>query len=137
MQYVMGYIETQTENILSKAIKRFAKDSDKKPSDIQIIIQKTGVDILRYSLFRNYKRVKNLDYLDILGMKIDLLGTQESAKIYIGACISKYAKELNCKEIDIQLIIYSKDNDNAKPSISLYKEWNFVQFIKLSEIFEN
>ena len=115
------YIIEQIRSKFQKALINFAKESDLKPAEIQIVINAEDNDfVLRYTLLNKYDFKKTITFLEILNVDIDFLGYEQMVILFLESTFKTLAKENGCEINEISIMIYTND-DEIKLLVCLYK----------------
>ena len=112
-------IVTQTKSLMRNAIIRYANENKTPNSESQILICSDDAECLpTYKVMADFKPQKNVTFSDLLNVKVDFLGREFIATTFIKNCIKRLTKENNCNPTDINVVIYS--NDDEVNEIRLY-----------------
>ena len=122
---------TMLETYLDKIFKGMAKKTNMKENDV-FIGAKVLYDETFFCAYKNENGEKKafdkcFNPLKYMGTKIDLSGMIELSKMFLGAKIPQYAKELECDSSDVEILIIK----NGQYKGELLKNNIFVKNIDL------
>ena len=136
-------IKDHVENVMKKALLRFADKEDAKANDISFYIHTKSND-LKPLYFYSAKgvialengEIKELRFTrDFLGKKIDLLGISFLADNFLTKYFAKISEEHNKDPKSMYVMITSADSECENLIIAIYHEQEELKQIKLDEIF--
>ena len=124
------------KGIMLGGIKNFAKQLDVSPNRVQLLIFTETEDANpQYKVCVDGKSVRVVDFNEVLGVKIDLLGRQAMAKPFISQKMMGIANEQSTYPQNIYIFIYPKDDVNDVGLIS-YKNKQVISKFQLEELFK-
>lgn len=126
-------VDSIVEGTMRKAILRFAKKDNNEANNHQILI---GYD--PHYLAPKYKHLtigssRDVSFLEILGVKFDLLNREMLVAQFIGKTFQRYATEYETLPQNIFVIIALKSDDD-EIELSLYKGNEFKKTIDLEQL---
>ena len=133
-------IITQTKDVMRNAIIRFAEENEIDNTESQIMICSDDPECLpSYKVLKSYKPQKDITFKELLNVKVDFLGREIIATPFIKNCIKRLTKENSCTYKDINVVVYSKDQEcknikmylfvNHKPTKELTFDYLFGEDI--------
>ena len=127
-------IDSIVESTMSKAILRFAKDSNSDCSEHQILIAfNTQTEAPKYKHLMIGGITKDISFLEILGLKFDLLNREIIVGQFISKTFLRYSKEYECLPQNIFVLLSLPDEDEDV-ILSLYKGKDFIKEIDLEQL---
>ena len=99
-------IDSIVESTMRKAILRFAKDSNSECSEHQILIAfnaETGTPKYKHLMIGGIS--KEIPFLEILGLKFDLLNREMIVSQFISKTFVRYSKEYECLPQNIFVLL--------------------------------
>jgi hypothetical protein len=128
-------IDSIVENTMQKAIMRFAKESNSEPTEHQIMISYNAeLDCPRYKHLMIGGGATEVTFLQILGLKFDLMQRELLVKDFITKTIHRFAKELSVEPTKVFVIISLNKEDNDFVVLHLYSGKNFIKEISLEQL---
>jgi hypothetical protein len=127
-------IDSIVESTMRKAILRFAKDSNSECSEHQILIAfnaETGTPKYKHLMIGGIS--KEIPFLEILGLKFDLLNREMIVAQFISKTFVRYSKEYECLPQNI-FVLLSLPNEDEDIILSLYKGNTFIKEIDLEQL---
>lgn len=114
-------IVTQTKTMMRNAIMRYANENETANSKSQILICSEDAECIpSYKILADYKPQKSVTFSDLLNVKIDFLGREIIATLFIKNCIKRLTRENDCSPHDINVVIYGKDDDLKDINVYLF-----------------
>ena len=103
---MVDFIASQFREISKKAIIRFSSSYNTTPQNVQISFSLTPKVVeteegksmdynVVYRMYNNYKKVEDVTFLNILGVKIDFKGYSVYAPPFIKKTLLRFANELS------------------------------------------
>ena len=127
-------IDSIVESTMRKAILRFAKNSNSECSEHQILIAfnaETGTPKYKHLMIGGIS--KEIPFLEILGLKFDLLNREMIVAQFISKTFIRYSKEYECLPQNI-FVLLSLPNEDEDIILSLYKGNTFIKEIDLEQL---
>jgi hypothetical protein len=100
----MSFIVSQTRQIMSRAIERYAKERGAQPEAMQLLM-KMKDDGVGYFLMRDYRLEKELTIMDILGVRVDFKGYSLIAPQFIRQSLERMVGQYNVSAGDLSVIV--------------------------------
>ena len=88
-----------------------------------------------YRMYNNYKKVEDVTFLNILGVKIDFKGYSVYAPPFIKKTLLRFANELSSDNQNVFVMLYLTDENDLQ--LSLYNLGEYVKNFDLEELFTN
>ena len=133
---MIDFIQTETKKIMYNCIKKYAEREKKEISSVQLIL---GLDENgnTYTLCEEYKPKKELDILEVLGVKIDFLGYSRLAPPFILKSLVRFSTEFNFPLENSKVMCIASENDKGKPDVLLfvYNKNAYVETITFADLF--
>lgn len=105
----MGMIKTIAKNTFRKIFKNLALDEELNcpVEEVQIVISFENGEH-RYDVYKNFKRVKQIQLDNYVGAVVDFTGGTSVIETTIAQSGAKYAKECNGRVDDISIVMRNK-----------------------------
>jgi hypothetical protein len=131
-------LTTQTRNIMAKAIKNFADEGKVDNTEIQILISTDDEENCtpKYQVLKKNKPFKEITFNDILNVKVDFLGREMIASPFIANTIKRLAKEQECVNLDINVLIYTHDSKAEDILLYVFKKTEPLKKLTFEYLFE-
>jgi len=111
-------IVAQTKKIMTKAIDRYAEVYGVDKSNVQLMIRPKNNEFApTYDICKEYRKVEEVTFSQILNIKLDFLGREMIATPFIKNSLVRMSKETQTNWKDINVIIYY---NNTKDDILMY-----------------
>jgi len=128
-------IDTLVENTMKKAIIRFAKESNSEPTEHQILITYNAEqDCPKYKHLSIGGFSKEISFLEILGLKFDLMQRELIVKDFINKTLHRFAKDQNSEASKMFVILSLNEQDLDEVKLHLYCGKNFIKEINLEQL---
>lgn len=133
---MIDFIQSETKKIMYNCIKRHAEREKKEISSVQLVL---GLDENgnTYTVCEEYKPQKELDILEVLGVKIDFLGYSRLAPPFILKSLVRFSKEHDFLLENSKVMCIASENDKGKPDVLLfvYNKNAYVETITFADLF--
>ena len=114
-------IITQTKSVMANALMRYANENNTDYTQSQILICSDSPECTpSYKILKNHKILKDVTFNDLLNVKIDFLGRELVATPFIKNCIKRITKENSCNFNEVNVLVYSKDQECKKIKLYLF-----------------
>lgn len=124
----------KVKNTLRNGIDRFAKEAGLTEEDVQFLIEielSEDSGTVVYYLLHQYKKVRKVQFKEIMNVKLDILGQGIIVGNFIGRYMMTIAESDNKDLSQISVMICKKD-DNLR--LFEYYQTQFVKELNLDEI---
>lgn len=132
-------IKTQIVNsaidIMSKALKRLSEENNCDAKNIQLVIKFDGEKVL-YSYMKNYEKISDLTFNEILGVKFDFKQREFLTAPFLSKSIVRLAEEKNTDVNEISSIIVTKDSEANKVYMLAYHNNEYFKQISFNWLFD-
>jgi hypothetical protein len=133
---MIDFIQSETKKIMYNCIKKYAEREKKEISSVQLVL---GLDENgnTYTLCEEYKPKKELDILEVLGVKIDFLGYSRLAPPFILKSLVRFSTEFDFPLENSKVMCIASENDKGKPDVLLfvYNKNAYVETITFADLF--
>ena len=134
--FVQNEITKQAISTMRKALKRLSSEHNCNAKDIQLVIKFDGEQVA-YSCMRNYEKIEDMTFNDILGVKFDFKQREYFTAPFLQQSIVRIAEETNSDVKDISSIIITKDDKADKVYILAYNKNDYYKQITFNWLFDN
>jgi hypothetical protein len=127
----MSFQKNETKRVMSNAISRFAKEFGASSNDVQILMSLDAEKDLKLKACLGYKPQKQINFNEVLGVKIDLLGYGKVAIPFLKNAISKLESE-NSLSKGFVFAVYQSDEVSFKlfnQDGKFLKDYSINQFL--------
>ena len=107
-------IVEQAKDVMRNALKRLSDKNNCDAKNIQLVIKFNGERVL-YSYMKDYQKISDLTFNEILNVKLDFLGREFLATPFITNTIKKLMRESNCKYKEVNVLAYLRGKVGYKP----------------------
>ena len=133
---MIDFIQSETKKIMYNCIKKYAEREKKDISSVQLVL---GIDENgnTYTLCEEYKPKKELDILEVLGVKIDFLGYSRLAPPFILKSLVRFSREHDFLLENSKVMCVASENEKGKPDVLLfvYNKNAYVETITFADLF--
>jgi hypothetical protein len=133
---MIDFIQSETKKIMYNCIKRHAEREKKEISSVQLVL---GLDENgnTYTVCEEYKPQKELDILEVLGVKIDFLGYSRLAPPFILKSLVRFSTQFDFRVENSKVMCIASENDKGKPDVLLfvYNKNAYVETITFADLF--
>jgi hypothetical protein len=133
---MIDFIQNESKKIILNCIKRYAEREKKEIEKVQLIlgIAEQGNT---YQICENYKPVKDLDFMGVLGVKIDFLGYSRLAPPFITKSLIRFSEKNNYPLENSKVMCVAIKNENGKLDAQLfvYNDKNYIETISFKDLF--
>jgi hypothetical protein len=141
---MIDFIVSQFSEISKKAIKRFSGTYGTTPQNVQISFslkpivveveneKKVDYDVV-YKVYKDYQKVEDVTFLNILGVRIDFKGYSFIAPPFIQKTLVRFANELGVNNQNVFVMLYLNDDNALK--LNLFNLGEFVKSVELEDLF--
>lgn len=92
-------IQKTTQKAFRTGIEKYAKRYEVLPTQVQIALHIKNNEV-KYHVYIDYRPAEEVGILDIMNVKMDMMGVSQSAPPFIAKLLKRFAKEIGCKEIE-------------------------------------
>lgn len=124
------FIVDKFNEIVYNACERYGRENELSADKMQILFRLNEEDDVEYDLLREYKKVKNLTFNEILNVKIDFRGYSMIVPSFIKQTLKSYSEQLETSATNLSVMCVIAEK---KVVLCLYKGFDFVKQISLEE----
>ena len=129
-------IRNSTQEVMIKAIERYAEEHECSSTECQLMIKATNENCEpSYLLLIKNKIIKALSFNEILNLKIDFLGREIIVTPFIASALRKIKKKHNMFFRDINVLIYKPSEKIKEPKLFLFEKTKQIEPLTLDFIF--
>ncbi len=130
---MIDFISNEFKKISTKALDRFANELKVDRKDIQVLLKLDKNGDAAYDLMQGYKKVRELTFMNILGVKIDFKGYSLIAPDFIAKSLTQFSSDLEISNSAVSVMIVAKGNEDI--AMWLYNGGAAVKKIEIEELF--
>ena len=129
-------IVSQTKKIMLNAIKNFAEKDGVNQNEVQFLINTIDTQSCtpRYEYMKKHLKQREVNFNEILDVKVDFLGREMIASPFIANTIRRLSKETECSPADVNVLIYSLGGEDV--SLFFFKDKEPIKALTFDYIFE-
>ena len=131
---IEAILEKFTE-ITSKCTKKYAKENGTTQVNMQLVFKLSAdKEDTEYVIYKDYKPLKELTFLQVLCVPIDLKGYSLFVPRFISGALNRFCDELSIEPSKVRVMI--RFNDDEDMTMFLYNGSQFVKEIDLESLFD-
>lgn len=133
---MIDFIQSKTKKIMYDCMKNYADKVKIQISDVQLVLG-LNENGNTYTLCELYAPKKEMDFLEVLGVKIDFLGYSLFAPPFILKSLVRFSETFGFPVENSKVMCVPTTNDNNKPDVLLfvYNKNEYVDTITFQELF--
>ena len=129
-------IKGRVIKVFTKAVKKYALENESKRLDTQVLLSITNEGVISYEVCNKFQPIKQVSFLDLLDVKIDLLSREAIATPFLQNSFINLQNELKVAELrSMKVIIFPKNEDSTKFGLHVFADGKAVKEISFDEIF--
>lgn len=132
---MIDFIQSKFNEIASKCIERNAKEYNTNKKDIQLVFKLGSDGETEYLIFKEYKPMKVLSFMEVLGVKIDFKGYSLFVPNFIKGSLNKFCVEESIPTNDVKVLLML--NDNNQLNMFLYNGNTYIKRVELESLFDS
>jgi hypothetical protein len=133
---MIDFIQSKTKKIMYDCMRNYADKVKIQISDVQLVL---GVNENgnTYTICELYAPKQEMNFLEVLGVKIDFLGYSVFAPPFILKSLVRFSEDFGFPVQNSKVMCVPTTNDNNKPDVLLfvYNENKYVDTITFQELF--
>lgn len=109
---MIDVIQGKFTEIASKCLEKNAKAEGVKKTDVQLIFKLGQSGDAEYLIYKQYKPLKVLTFLEVLGVRIDFKGYSLFVPSFIKGALNRNCTEHNISKEDVRImLLFNEKND--------------------------
>jgi len=133
---MIDFIQSETKKLMYNCIKRYAEKEKKSIDDVQLVL---GIDESgnTYTVCEKYEPKVHMDFMGVLGVRIDFLGYSRIAPPFILKSLIRFSEKYKFPLENSKVMCVPSTNEKGKPDILLfvYNGNTYVETITFNELF--
>lgn len=127
-------LEKFTE-IASKCTKKYAKENQTEQKNMQLVFKlSSDKGDTEYVMYKDYKPLKVLTFLQVLCVPIDLRGYSLFVPKFIKGALTRFCDECNIPSENVRVLL--NFNDEGEMFMFLYNGADFIKEVELISLFD-
>ena len=132
---MIDYILEKFTGIASKCLEEFAKELKVKKQELQLVFKlDEGNDDVKYVIYNNWLKEKEITFLQVLRAKIDFKGYSLFVPKFIKGALNRFCDECKIEKDVVSVVLFF--NEQNKMVMYLYNNITHVKKIELEELFD-
>ena len=133
---MIDFIQSETKKIMYKCCERYAATQRMSIENVQLVLG-LNEDGNTYTVCENYQPKVNMNFLGVLGVKIDFKGYSVIAPPFIRKSLLRFSEAHNIPHADVKVMCVPSKDENGKSDVFLfvYNGVNYVETITFHELF--
>jgi len=109
---MIDVIQNKFTDISSKCLEKYAKQEGVKKTDVQLIFKLGQSGDAEYLIYKQYKPLKVLTFMEVLGVRIDFKGYSLFVPNFIKGALNRYSSENNISKENVRvMLLFNEKND--------------------------
>jgi len=131
---MIDFIQEKFTGISSKCLEKNAKEQGAKKTEMQLVFKLGANGEVEYLIYHNYKPVKVLTFMEVLGVKLDFKGYSLFVPNFIKGALNRFCEEeaITTESVRVLLSFDEKDNMN----MWLYNASTYIKQVTLESLFD-
>jgi hypothetical protein len=133
---MIDFIQSETKKIMYNCCKKQAEKYKMDISNVQLVLG-INEEGNTYTVCENYKPKEHLDFLGVLGVKIDFLGYSRLAPPFILKSLIRFSEQYDFPLGNSKVMCVPTTNEKGKPDILLfvYNGNQYLETITFADLF--
>jgi len=131
---MIDFISEKFTEIVSKCLERNAKEQATAKKNMQLVFKLGESGEAEYLIYKDYKPVKVVTFMEVLGVKLDFKGYSLFVPNFIKGALTRFCEQHSIERNKVRVIV-SFDEGN-KMVMWLYNNTEFVSQVTLDELID-
>lgn len=131
---MLGVIKEKFTDIATKCATRYANEQATMRDKIQIVfkLNENGSES-EYLIYKDYKPLKKITFMQVLGVKIDMMGYSLYVPKFIRGSLVRFCETFNIEPKNVRVMLSIQENGDL--FMYLYNGGNFIREVELESLF--
>jgi hypothetical protein len=129
---MLDFITEKFTDIVSKCLERNAKELNTQKKNVQLVFKLGQDGEAEYLLTKDYTNVKVLDFMEVLGVRIDFKGYSFFVPNFIKGALNRFCESDNIEASKVSVVTYFNDKEMV---MWLYNGNQYVKQVELESLF--
>jgi hypothetical protein len=131
---MLGAIKEKFTDIATKCTTRYAKEEGTMRDKVQLVFKLSddGKDA-EYVMYKDYKPLKKITFMQILGKKVDLMGYSLYVPKFIRGSLVRFCDTFSIEQKNVRVVLSIQENGDL--FMYLYNGGNFIREVELESLF--
>ncbi len=131
---MIGIIKEKFTDIATKCTTRYAKEEATMRDKIQLVfkLSESG-DEAEYLIYKDYKPLKKITFMQVLGVKIDMMGYSLYVPKFIRGSLVRFCETHDIQKKDVRVVLSIQENEDL--FMYLYNGGKFIREVELESLF--
>jgi hypothetical protein len=131
---MIDYILEKFTEIASKCLERNAKENATIKKNMQLVFKLNGEEV-EYLIYKEYKPLKAISFLQVLGVKLDFKGYSLFVPKFIHGALNRYSTEMDIQKSNVRVVLNFNNSDELL--IFVYDNNEFKKQVQLEDLFDS
>jgi hypothetical protein len=123
-------VEAIVKKIMTTGITKYAKAYNVEPEQVQIRVTNDPNGTVFYTIYKNFKEVERITFLQIMDKKMDIFQYEALANPFLKKSLEMYANDTNDNVLNVSSFIMRRNNDIE---LAFYNEYKNGKVISLGK----
>jgi hypothetical protein len=131
---MIGIIKEKFTSIATKCVTRYAKEEGTMRDKIQLVfkLSEDGSEA-EYVLYKDYKPLKKITFMQVLGVKIDMMGYSLYVPKFIRGSLVRFCETFEIEQKNVRVVLSIQENEDV--FMYLYNSGTFLREVELESLF--
>lgn len=131
---MIGAIKEKFTDIATKCTTRFAKEEATMREKVQLVfkLSEDGKEA-EYLIYKDYKPLKKITFMQVLGVKIDMMGYSLYVPKFIRGSLVRFCETFSIEQKNVRVVLSIQENGDL--FMYLYNGGNFIREVELESLF--
>jgi len=123
-------VEGIVKKIMTTGITKYAKAYSVEPEQVQIRVTNDPNGTVFYTIYKNFKEVERITFLQIMDKKMDIFQYEALANPFLKKSLEMYANDTKDNVLNVSSFIMKRNNDIE---LAFYNEYKNGKVISLGK----
>jgi hypothetical protein len=131
---MIGIIKERFTTIATKCTTRYAKEEGTMRDKIQLVFKlNEDCSDSEYIIYKDYKPLKKITFMQVLGVKIDMMGYSLYVPKFIRGSLVRFCETFDIEPKNVRVMLSIQENEDV--FMYLYNGGAFVREVELESLF--
>jgi hypothetical protein len=132
---MIDFILEKFTDITSKCLERNAKEHGSQKTKMQLVFKLGSDEEVEYLIYKEYKPIKVVTFLQVLGVKLDFKGYSLFVPKFIKGALNRFCEEDKISKENVRVVL--SFDDKNKLVMWLYDSNKYIKVVELESLFDS